>query len=208
MEQVKKHGVDIIVIFLSLVAFFAVWLATGDLGIAIALMAVPISFLAAKHYGDVAANKATLAHAEEQARQARIMAFLALINETGRIGDLARHNLDLLADGAPRLGYSAVKMPTVAFETAFFSKEPLFRDLRQDPTTYADLILAVRRYLTEASAINSLVEMRLASVSSDGAYDLAHGLTRKIHDRSSGLGEILDHLRDRLAQELSEARNQ
>ena len=154
-----------------------------------------MAYLTSKYYGGVAAGNATREHAEEQARQARLLAAKALLVELSRISALAEQN-------AASRGY--VKLPVSAIETAFISRQPIFEF--RVPAIKDILILdsaglwnAAEEYLTEASAINALLDSRLAALArglGSGSWEM------DIAQRSSELFPFLDRLRGYLVKEM------
>jgi len=167
-------------------------LAGVVVSVIVSCVAIYVSFLAAKKYGDVAGTRAGIEYEKKKATGARVTAIKALLNEVARVRKLADSNSRLDASG---LGM--VKMPTGAFETAFVSKSSL--------SVSEELLNAALGYLAQADLINSLIDehrsLAPAIGTSRSALDQRTDITRRVPDESKELFKILDQLEDLLKRE-------
>jgi hypothetical protein len=144
------------------------------IGLAIAIFTLIVSsfvsFFLARRYGDLAGTKAAIEFEKEKAKQARITTLQSLLNEVLRVRDLAACNFTLEPNGKKIQG--VVRMPVIAFETAFLSGETSLSvkrivDLEGKPAsvetpglyTVAEPLASVTAYLKEAYSINALVDI-------------------------------------------------
>jgi len=161
---------------------------------------VYISYLVAKRYGDVAGAHAARKFSEGDTARARITAIQSLLNEVTRIRKLADRNSQLARQVRTK---AIVRMPVTAFETAFISGSP---GLSVSPK----LLDAVTDYLTEADAINSLIDTYLWLAPAIGTSEAAAfgrgDAVDQIKDICKRLSEILNRLDTYLTSELEAAK--
>ena len=144
------------------IAIAGVVLSTGG-----SIASIVYSLRTAKKYGDRAGTQAAIAHEEKQAAKARRAALKALIAHVKLAQSIAQANTKAnTGTGLPR-------MPTAAFETAFVSSAP-----RLDGST--ELVQAVSEYLSQAYAVNSLVDQFLVYLGGPGSIPSAQGILPNI----------------------------
>ena len=164
-----------------------------------------IAWLIAKNYGEVAGQRAAEKFEKDRARKARIVAIQALSNETARLRNAAKHNCEL-GENEYRL-YDAVRMPTVALETAFLSQESIFLH-EWDPAFGSELLTSVNEYLVEADSLNMRIDLGLALIHIIGTYcetgTMLGDVKRHIQDQARLLVPILDRLEGYLSRELDD----
>ncbi len=180
---------EIVSIIISILAF------------TVSVASIFVSYLVAKRYGDVAGTHAARKYQEQDAARAHIAALRSLLNEAARIRKLADGNSVVTQTG----GIGMVRMPVTAFETAFVSGRPGL-------SVSSDLLDAVTDYLTEADAINSLIDTYLWLAPAVGAADYAtsarSNAVDRVKDISNKLSETLDRLDACLKSELEAAEKQ
>jgi hypothetical protein len=135
-----------------------VWLEENIVAIIALLMSVVVSIVVSRKYGDVAGTKAAIAYEEQKTARARVVALQALVNEVGRARKIAAFNVEMQPH------QSGVKMPTVAFETAFLSGESILLGGWLQASG-SELLESVTTYLVVASSINSFIDVHLSLVS-------------------------------------------
>lgn len=171
------------------------------------------SYRIAKSYGDVAGTGAAIKYEEEKAARAHIVTLQALLHEVIRIRGLVNHNAKLKPDYTRVQG--VVRLPVKSFETAFISGESNL--LVEVPDTVETLgvyptqepLKSVMIYLTEASYINSLVDVYLGIVQGLGSADKSFRkeIVGLIVDKSEELFEVLKRLEEHLRGELEKCSN-
>lgn len=207
MRWIKEYRSDILIVTSFLLVAIVVGCAIESIELAAAIMIVPASFAVAKFHGALAASRAARRRAEAQAQQARVLALRALRDEVSTIRGLAEYNADLLDRDPPAAApESAVKLPVAAFEAAFPAVKAIPGDLAAPGPLGSerplDLASAARHYLTEAYAINALVDLlRAAMGAPESSTDARRGITHRLATRCLALGEILDRLDDGLAHQ-------
>jgi len=202
MKDIRKYSVDLVIFIVIVFLFISTEVAVinNNLERFIAPISLLLSYLFAKHFGDVAGQKAARAYAEEETMKARIIAIKSLLNEAQRARDLAKKNSELVVAGG------AVRMPVSAFESALVSRESTLLDESRDASDLDELLAAIREYLTEAYVINALIEVRLAAIISYGTgREQRTEPTREIKAKSDGLPETLDRLEKCLRHALEKA---
>jgi len=126
----------------------------------LAAVSIGAAVYTAKKYGDVAGAKTLIDWEKENARKARAIALRALLNEVSRVRASADHNLNLSTTKTHLQGLA--RIPTITFETAFVSARSSV--LAEGDTEAASRLLRlVTDYLTEASAINTFIDLYLAT---------------------------------------------
>ncbi len=178
--------------------------AIGIIAILVSLFAIAVSIIMgvltlyvsnrksesiAKEYGDVAGNKAAIAHAEKKSAEARITVLKALRNEVSRIRKLVEINSQINDDGV-----GMVRMPTAALETAFIS-EP--SGLLVNP----DLLDTVANYLAFADSTNSQFDTYLGFASAAANITAGHmqHAVAQVRGGAQAIPEVLNKL-DRLLE--------
>lgn len=208
MKDIRKYSVDLVILIVIVFLFISTEVAVinNNLERFIAPISLLLSYLFAKHFGDVAGQKAARAYAEEETMKARIIAIKSLLNEAQRARDLAKKNSELVVADSVYNTRGAVRMPVSAFETALVSRESTLLDEARDAPDLDELLAAIREYLTEAYAINALIEVRLAAIISYGTgLEQRTDATREIKAKSDGLPETLDRLKKCLRHALEKA---
>ncbi len=161
--------------------------------VALTVVNVLVAYYLARQYGDLAGTKLTIKHEEKKSAEAHIMAIRSLLNEIARIRKLSDANYPLRGDIV-----TLVKMPTLAFETAFVSRDSLSVD--------GSVLEAALDYLVCADTINALIDHYYGLAPAMGTSRPVTeecGATRgQIRTASKGLPEILNRLSSLLSREL------
>ena len=168
------------------------WISLG-ISLLIGVAAIVISWLIAKKYGDVAGTRAAIQYQEERDSQARRAALASLMLEVGRVAALAEHNADT---DALRLGRPVVRIPVHTFETAFLGADsPLLQDPHSRGST-SEMLAPIWDYLTEASAINSLVDVYLALApgTSSEERNRINRVLIQISERSTNIATLMGQI--------------
>lgn len=105
---------------------------------------------------DVVAFFAAQRYQKKEVKKARLTAFQSLLNEVERIQKVINHNCQLKTDDTIQ---PVIKMPMVAFETAFVSGEGGLN-------ANEELLQETTSYLAFANSINSFVDIYIALISS------------------------------------------
>jgi hypothetical protein len=152
----------------------------------------------AKKYGDVAGTKAAIEYEEQKTAKARAVALQALVNDVGRARKISDFDTQIL----PHQG--AIRLPMLAFETAFLSGESiLLGEWLQ--ASGSELLESVTTYLAAASSINSLIDVHLSYSTGAGhasTTNLMHQACEDIRKQAGELDQILDQLDRQLRAEL------
>ena len=154
-------------------------------------VSIAASYYISKRFGDVAGTQAAIQYEKEKEKQSRSLALLALHNEIQLICELVEANQQVNPHDST---CSVLKIPTIPFETVFFSREPILAEINKG------LLDSVTRYLRQAYQVNNLVDMYLsARTGGDRAIaSESHMFINSIQEKSPEILDILKNIDNQL----------
>ena len=181
------------------IAAVALLISVGSL--AVTAIGVVVSYCVARWYGGIAAVEASRKLQEEDSKKTRLTALRSLLHQTERIRKIVSDNtgLDHRSTIQP-----LVRLPVLAFETAFVSGKPGVSASEETVAATTDYLLCADRY-------NSLVDIYPVLLSSVGGQMGVSGSSEpslvilKVQAISLEVTSILEALWTRLAQEIAAA---
>jgi hypothetical protein len=187
----------------DILAIIAIGVSILTLGVSILTFAANafLSRYLAKKYGDVAGAEAAIKYQQEQAAKARVVALQSLLNEIERIRKLADHNSkQIVGSGVQRV----FRMPTTAFETAFFSRESVLLENWKDSSD-SEILASAIDYLNEADSINVLADLYLGLVRglSSDEKRRRNDIITQVASKCQEISGILNRLEENLRREES-----
>jgi hypothetical protein len=131
------------------------------IGIVISIIALVISVLIARYYGDVAGTNAAIKYEEEKSRNAFINTISSIKQKFESITYTAHYNSQVEATHGGL--HVFVKMPIEVIENAFYSPGSVLGEIMKGNDEFQD---ALGQYFMGAYSINSLIDLYNSVVAS------------------------------------------